>query len=485
VLPGYAWGAAIGSGGMATVHLGQRLGAGGFSRTVAIKRLHTEVARDAETVAALRDEARIGARLSHRNLVAVLDVLAESGELCLVLEYVHGASLAQLFRAARRAGERLPLPVIAAIVHGALCGLFAAHHARDEHGGELGVVHRDVSPSNILVGTDGVARVGDFGIAKATGRLQTTRAGQLKGKVAYMAPEQLQHGTLSAATDVHAAAAVLWEGIAGRPLFDGADAGEIAARILAGEVAPPSAHAPCPAELDAVVLRGLRRRSEERFASARDMALALEAAVALARPRAVGEWVERLASDVLAARAEQLESIGVPGARGGEPARASLPGADEGSGPRTMTVVGALPPAAPDATPEGAAATGRAASAGVRHISLRAATLAAAAACTVSFAMGAWWARARAPADIQPTGAPVAADTGVHAGATPDAPLPPPLPPSAPPAAAATGAPSAQAPAPPAHAPAPAPPAHAGKRDCRSHFDIDEHGRKRLRPECL
>src|SRR5690606_4911354 len=180
----------IGAGGMASVHLGKVLGSFGFSSTVAIKRLYPQMADDPQFVAMFFDEARLASRVQHPNVVRTLDVFAEAGELCLVMEYVEGESTSRLFRMARDAQKPIPIPIVVAIVTGVLHGLHAAHQATDAHGELLRLVHRDVSPHNIIVGTDGVARVIDFGVAKATGRSTVSTSGQLKGKIAYMAPEQ-------------------------------------------------------------------------------------------------------------------------------------------------------------------------------------------------------------------------------------------------------------------------------------------------------
>jgi serine/threonine-protein kinase len=173
---------------MATVHFGRLLGVVGFSKTVAIKRLHPHLARDPEFVSMFLDEARLAARVRHPNVVSTLDVVALEGELFLVMEYIQGESLRQLGRSASEASTRIPPPIAATILVGVLHGLHAAHDAVNERGEPLGIVHRDVSPQNILVGIDGVPRVFDFGVAKAAGRLQSTHEGQLKGKLAYMSP---------------------------------------------------------------------------------------------------------------------------------------------------------------------------------------------------------------------------------------------------------------------------------------------------------
>src|SRR6202034_3666008 len=188
----YALQQEIAAGGMASVYLGRMCGPVGFSPIVAIKSLHPQFAKDPEFVRMFLDEARLAGRIRHPNIVPVIDVHAEGDELFLVLEYVHGESPARLVRASRRVDAPLPLPLAAAILGDVLQGLHAAHEAKDERGQPLGIVHRDVSPQNVLVGADGVARVLDFGIAKAKGRLYTTQDGRVKGKLSYMAPEQLR-----------------------------------------------------------------------------------------------------------------------------------------------------------------------------------------------------------------------------------------------------------------------------------------------------
>jgi serine/threonine protein kinase len=228
----YALCGEIASGGMATVHLARQVGAAGFARIVAIKRLHARYARDPEFVAMFLDEARIVARIRHPNVVQTIDVVAEDGELFLVMEYIHGESLLRLTQMSNRAGRGLPVPVAAAIMVGALHGLQEAHDARGETGEPLGIVHRDVSPHNILVGTDGAARVLDFGVAKASQRIQTTLEGQLKGKLSYMAPEQITSRPMDRRTDVYAASVVMWEALTGTKLFQGDSEGAVLNQIL-------------------------------------------------------------------------------------------------------------------------------------------------------------------------------------------------------------------------------------------------------------
>ena len=299
----------IASGGMATVHYGRLLGPVGFSRTVAIKRLHPHYAKDSDFVAMFLDEARLAARIQHPNVVPTLDIVATDSELFLVMEYVQGETLARLTRAVRERGERIPQPIAVSIIIQALHGLHAAHEAKDERGTPLGIVHRDVSPQNVLVGVDGGARVLDFGVAKASIRLQTTRDGQVKGKLAYMAPEQLG-GHVDRLTDVYAAGVLLWEALTAKRLYEAANEGQLMQMVLRGKPDKPSAHVEgLPAILDDIAMRALQLDPSKRFQTAREMAVALERSVATAMASEVGEWVERTARESLTKHAQRIAEI--------------------------------------------------------------------------------------------------------------------------------------------------------------------------------
>ena len=314
----YALFGAIASGGMATVHFGRLLGPVGFSRTVAIKRLHAQYAADPEFVSMFLDEARLAARIRHPNVVPTLDIVAVSGELFLVMEYVPGESLSRLVRAVRERGQRVPIRIVSAIMAGVLHGLHAAHEAKTERGEPLGIVHRDVSPQNVLVGTDGQSRVLDFGVAKAAGRMQQTRDGQIKGKLSYMAPEQLQGATVSRQSDIYAASVVLWELLTSERLFVADNEGALLSKVLAGKITPPSRLMPKRTDLslgealdvlDEITLRGLSLEASDRFSTAREMAIAIERTVPPATATDVAEWVELTAQDVLLQRAGLVAEI--------------------------------------------------------------------------------------------------------------------------------------------------------------------------------
>ncbi len=301
----------IASGGMATVHIGRLLGPVGFSRTVAIKRMHPNLAKDPEFVSMFLDEARLAARIRHPNVIGTLDVVALAGELFLVMEYVHGESLFRLMKTARERQTPIPLPIVSAILVGVLDGLHAAHEATNEREEPLGIVHRDVSPHNVILGaSDGLARVLDFGIAKASDRAHSTRDGQIKGKLGYMAPEQLTSGPVDRTSDVYAASVVLWESITGTRLVPGeSELKSMVNKVLAIEPEPPSKYAKIPPELDELVLRGLAKEPRDRVRTAREMARALQRIVAPAPASDVAEWVERVAGSVIDERARRVAMI--------------------------------------------------------------------------------------------------------------------------------------------------------------------------------
>lgn len=296
----------IAAGGMATVHLGRMMGPAGFVRVVAMKRMHPQYAKDPQFVAMFLDEARLAARIRHPNVVASTDVVAEDGELLIVMDYVEGESLSRLLRLAKERKLEPSPAVCAAIVVQALHGLHAAHEARNDAGMPLGIVHRDVSPQNVLVGADGVARVVDFGIARAAGRSQQTNTGVVKGKVSYMAPEQIRSQGIDRRLDVYAAGVVLWEALAQERLFTADEPLQAIDRILRLGVTtgPASKNPSVPLALDAVVLRATSRDPARRYETALEFADAIEQATTIASQRAVAKWVAAVAKPELDERAK-------------------------------------------------------------------------------------------------------------------------------------------------------------------------------------
>ncbi|HEU4411425.1 MAG TPA: serine/threonine-protein kinase, partial [Polyangiaceae bacterium] len=307
----------LAAGGTATVYVGRLRGAAGFSRLVAIKRAHHHLIEDPSFRGALLREARIASQLRHPNVVSVVDVEEADGELLLIMDYVEGASLAALVA---QGGVD---PIVRAkaslrVLLDACAGLDAAHRAIDERGRPFGLVHRDVSPQNILVGVDGVARVIDFGIAKVSNlRSGHTGLSLLKGKVPYMAPEYLRGEVLDSRSDVFGAGVVLWEALTGRRLFRAPNEFDTLKRILELEAPPVSSFVPgLPPELDRAVARALAKARDERYDSAREFGDALEAAARgaglLATHVEVGELVTTRAGEAIQKVRKALRSFAGP-----------------------------------------------------------------------------------------------------------------------------------------------------------------------------
>jgi serine/threonine-protein kinase len=301
----------VAAGGMAVVHFGRQYGSAGFARIVAIKRLHPHLAKDADFTAMFLDEARIAARVRHANVVSTIDVVSlPEGEILIVMDYVLGESLSRLLKRVRENGDQLSPECACGIVCDVLHGLHAAHEAKSESGEALSIVHRDVSPHNVLVGADGIARIVDFGVAKARGRIHATQDGQVKGKLGYMAPEQLRGQPVDRRCDVFAAGVVLWEALAARRLFAADSEGETVTRVLEGTIEPPSRVAKgIPPALDAVVLRALARDPAKRFDTAQAMAAAIEAVVPVANARVIASWVHEVAGETIDERARHVAEL--------------------------------------------------------------------------------------------------------------------------------------------------------------------------------
>lgn len=300
---------------MGTVYLGRLQSSADFARTVAIKRPLPELSRAPELRDSIRREARVAARVRHPNVVATLDVAEVEGELWVVMEYVHGPSLATLFALASERRQPIPRDVALALVAGALRGLDAVHGARDEQGAPLGIVHRDLSPHNILCGADGLARIADFGLARAEAMTSITHSVRFKGKLAYASPEQADELPLTPASDLFSCGVILWELLTGRRLYAGATATEIVARLLTADAPAPSSLQPgVPPALDAVVLRALEREPKRRYSTASEMLEALRQSQEMASVDAVAGWLRETARDWMAER-ERLVAEAEQGSR--------------------------------------------------------------------------------------------------------------------------------------------------------------------------
>ncbi len=299
----------LGAGGMATVYLGRALSVAGFQRLVAIKLLHPHLLRDETFVQMFLDEGRLAARIHHPNVVGTLDLERSPEGLYIVSEYIEGDQLLGLYKSARATEQRIPRGIALRIALDVLAGLQAAHELTDDLGAPLKIVHRDVSPHNILVGSDGISRLTDFGIAKAEERIADTRDGIVKGKLSYMAPEQPNDGPIDRRADLFALGTVLWECLTGRRLFPGKTDAEVLQSLLNKPIPRLRAVDPeLPEALDGVLARALDRDPERRWQSAREFADALEAAVSgsgVASYRVVAEHVKQVAAPKIIAEHER------------------------------------------------------------------------------------------------------------------------------------------------------------------------------------
>jgi serine/threonine-protein kinase len=303
----------IASGGMATVWAARMKGTRGFQKIVAVKTMLPSVSDDPLFEQMFLDEATLASSIRHPNVAEILDLGEENGVLFLVMEWVDGEPLSVLMKAAYKRGG-VPIPIGIRIAMEVCEGLHAAHELRDEAGTLLGVVHRDVSPQNILVTFDGVVKIVDFGVAKAAGRAGTqTTAGQIKGKAAYMSPEQARGGNVDRRTDLFAVGILLYQLTTGKHPFRADNEVATLYNICADDpVTPPSEHvAGYPQSLEGVVMSALAKVADDRYATASELHRALEAVskeLGAARDEDVGKLMRGLLGDRQGKRHESLKS---------------------------------------------------------------------------------------------------------------------------------------------------------------------------------
>jgi eukaryotic-like serine/threonine-protein kinase len=311
----YALGRTIACGGMATVHEGTAIGPLGFKHRVAIKVCHPHLMNDKGRRDAVMDEARIAARIRHPNIVTTLDVVqGVNGAVMIVMELVDGMTASELLASVGERGERLPIELVLRIVLDIASGLHAAHELTDEDGTTpLSIVHRDVTPSNILLGRDGFAKLADFGIFKGVGRdAESTEEGCFKGKIGYIAPEIFRGERPTRQVDIYGLGVVLWELLAGERLFNRAGGNEAAMmmQVLRGEIRPlRSLREDASPELEAVVLSALASDPAARFQTAEDFARAIEA---LPYSAASSRTLRHYVNDALTARLVAIQSVITP-----------------------------------------------------------------------------------------------------------------------------------------------------------------------------
>lgn len=299
----------LGAGGMANVFLARHQGAAGFERLAAIKLLHRHLSSDEQFVQMFFDEARVAARIHHPNVVPILEIGSEEEQLYMVMDYVEGDTLAAVQRAAIGVKRAIPTGIVLRIILDALSGLDNAHELCGPDGEALNVVHRDISPQNIIVGIDGVARVVDFGIARAERRLALTSVGTLKGKAPFMAPEQLEGRAVDRRADVFSMGVTLWESFALRRLYPQRNDVETVSKANRVPYRPLRAmFAQLPGEVDEIIERALAFDVEERFASASEFAEAIEDRLRahIATHRQVATFMAAVAGEKIASEREAV-----------------------------------------------------------------------------------------------------------------------------------------------------------------------------------
>ena len=306
--------AELGRGGMASVYLARAFGSAGFERLAAVKLLHRALCADPDFVEMFLDEARVAARLHHPNATAITDVGADGPQLYMVMDYVEGDTLHAVQCTAAKLQRSVPLGITLRVVLDALAGLEAAHELRGPDGTSLGLIHRDVTPQNVLVGVDGTSRLVDFGIARAAGRAGVTTVGVLKGKLPFMAPEQIRGRAVDRRADVFSMGVTLWETVALRRCFPSRE-GALTSRLGNEAYRPLVEVTPhVPAALDAICRRALAFEPADRFATASEFAEAIERdfRADLATQRELGQFMSVVAADKLRAEREAARRSAQP-----------------------------------------------------------------------------------------------------------------------------------------------------------------------------
>ncbi len=299
----------LGRGGMGVVFLGCGRGAGGFENLVVMKRLHAELMSDERSVARFLHEAKVAGLIHHANVVATHYVGEDEKGYFLVIDYVEGLSLDELSTRALARGSRLPAPIVLRVALDALAGLSAVHDAADQTGHRLNLLHRDISPHNLLIGRDGVTRIADFGIARSSSN-KTTKRDYLLGKVCYLSREYLRRQELAPSADVYALAVSMWTALAGHEPWPEADEAQTMRCILDERLPALSTVADVSPALEAIVAFGAEPEREGRYQTARQMADAIEAAAAqgerIASAREVAALVDELAGEELTGRGQRV-----------------------------------------------------------------------------------------------------------------------------------------------------------------------------------
>ncbi|HEX8702053.1 MAG TPA: protein kinase [Myxococcaceae bacterium] len=302
----------LATGGMAEVWLARQAGIEGFAKNVVIKRILPHLAEDREFVEMFKNEALIAANFNHPNIAQVYEFGEANGTYFISMEFIHGEDLGRVMRKAWSAGQWIARPLAIRIVASACEGLYYAHTRTDANGRPLKVVHRDISPQNILISFDGSVKLVDFGIAKAADQVGLTKSGAIKGKFAYMAPEQAAGKPLDHRADIFAIGLVLYELLTGqRPLKRDSELGTLQAALECA-IPPPSEVTDVPPELDPVVMNALAKAADDRYRDARQFQVALEETLVTQGVVASSVQISELMETLFADRLQEEKQSGVP-----------------------------------------------------------------------------------------------------------------------------------------------------------------------------
>jgi serine/threonine protein kinase len=306
----YAIIAKLATGGMAEIYLARTASGAGVERYVVLKRILRHRATDIKFVHMFLDEARLAAQLQHPNIAQVYDTGKLGDSYFFTMEYVHGETVRELLYRAYSAGHLIPLGCVLTIIAGAAAGLQHAHERIGVDGKPLNIVHRDVSPSNLMISYDGHVKLVDFGVAKADHQSVETQSGTIKGKIGYMAPEQCRGGMVDARCDLFSLGIVMWELLTGDRLFKRATDYETMEAIVRTEVVPPSSYRPeLPFEVDAIVMRLLAKHPDDRFQSAEEVHEAIESAAASAQLPLSNATLRRYVRELFGPRSEPWHEL--------------------------------------------------------------------------------------------------------------------------------------------------------------------------------
>src|SRR3954470_10755406 len=301
----------LAGGGMGEVYLARQRGIDGFQKLLVIKTLLPHLCEDEEFITMFKDEARVTAQLIHPNICQVFEFEQVGGVYYMAMEYLRGEDLRRLWKACEQKGTPLRVPLICRIISDAAAGLDFAHSLRDSRGDPFNIVHRDISPQNILVTFEGGVKIIDFGVAKAAGRAQHTQTGALKGKYSYMSPEQVAGLEVDGRSDIFALGIVLHELLTGRRLFKADSDVQTLARVRECVVAPPSRLNPqLPPGLDAIVLKSLAKDPNDRYTTAQEFRLAIEDWLIQGRMSASSAHLAEFLKQIYAERLDKEARLG-------------------------------------------------------------------------------------------------------------------------------------------------------------------------------